>query len=77
MSVFQYSPFEKNFEEKFSEEFPQVKELFDQELWERTYPFKFDPVVSGRKNVGIKADDEIQREKRLKAHIYNHMLMRC
>ena len=63
MSVFQYSPFEKIFEEKFSEEFPQVKELFEQRPDDRKYPFKFDPVVSGRKNVGIKADDEIEREK--------------
>ena len=64
MSVFQYSPFEKKFEEKFSEEFPQVKELFEQRPDDRKYPFKFDPVVSGRKNVGIKADDEIEREKK-------------
>ena len=63
MSLFQYSPFEKIFEEKFSEEFPQVKELFEQRPDDRKYPFKFDPVVSGRKNVGIKADDEIEREK--------------
>ena len=63
MSLFQYSPFEKIFEEKFSEEFPQVKELFEQRPDDRKYPFKFDPVVSGRKDVGIKADDEIEREK--------------
>ena len=63
MSLFQYSPFEKIFEEKFSEDFPQVKELFEQRPDDRKYPFKFDPVVSGRKNVGIKADDEIEREK--------------
>jgi len=63
MSVFEYEPFEEKFEEKFSEEFPQVKKLFEQRPDDRKYPFKFDPVVNGRKNVGIKPDDEIQREK--------------